>query len=182
MAESRQAVKWLRSFLRRRRDHRELMARITKGREGLSRVPIGGYPAVRAMRHAVRHADTPLQRAFAWCPWCDLEMISAGCRWWYNTRENLIYLQCSRCKRRSRWDNQSSPILECLDGPPARGGRAVKGPCERCGGEGVIRFDPAFPSGGHCQGGGDGVIPQPTPPEDWSEIPCPRCGGERGAT
>ena len=79
----------------------------------------GTRRAVRGMQWAEESADTPRQRRFAWCPWCDLEMISAKCRWWYNSRECLIYLQCSRCKRRSRWDFDSGNLVQpCVDARP----------------------------------------------------------------
>lgn len=102
----------------RGRHYQEIVDYCRAVRKGLNPEPLGGHPALRRMKNAVCHADTPLQRCFAWCPWCDLELISAKCRWWLNKRERLIWIQCSRCKRRSRWDVESSGVLESMDAKP----------------------------------------------------------------
>ena len=62
-------------------------------------------------------ANTPSQRIFAWCPWCDTEMVSAKARWWQSVAEMVTYFQCPHCKRRSRWRFHENAVNQCLDDP-----------------------------------------------------------------
>lgn len=72
------------------------------------------------MEDAFSKADTPAQRLFAWCPWCDTEMVSARARHWFSTRNLVWYFQCPKCKRRSRWIFDDGRVEECLDQLPSR--------------------------------------------------------------
>ena len=118
--------RWHWRFWRVLAARREFVAGIQRQREKI----VGGEHRKRkdlanqARRHMTSiyaRADTPRQRTFAWCPWCDLEMISAKVRWWYSEQEQVCYLHCQQCKRRSRWIFDDGHRLDpCLDRPVQR--------------------------------------------------------------